>query len=202
MLFFDLGNVLLFFDHRRAARQLAALAGVDPELVWQFAFACDLNDRCDGGQVSASEFCRLFREQFACQADDAAIRHAASDIFEINAPMIGILCRLKLAGHRLGLLSNTCDMHVEWLLDKHYVLIPDVFDVTVYSYCEKLMKPDAAIYHRAAELAGVAPQEIVYVDDIERNVLGARAAGFDAVQYTSAANYAAELRKRGIGVGY
>jgi lambda repressor-like predicted transcriptional regulator len=37
-IYFDLGNVLLFFDHQRATRKIAELTGLAPELVWQKRF--------------------------------------------------------------------------------------------------------------------------------------------------------------------
>lgn len=199
-IYFDLGNVLLFFSHRRAAAQLAELAvGADAEAVWQFAFASDLNTRCDAGEVSAAEFCRLFRARFECRADDDAIRHAASDIFEANAPMIETVSRLKRSGHRIGLLSNTCDMHIEWLEgERRFSPIPGIFDVAAYSFRERMTKPSVALYRRAARLAGVQPREVFYVDDLEANVLGAQVAGFDAVQYTTPEAFRAALDERGI----
>ena len=54
----------------------------------------------------------------------------------------------------------------------------------------------------AARQAGVAPEEVFYTDDIPKNVEGARAAGFDAVLFTTAAQYAADLRARGVRFNY
>ena len=202
-LFFDIGNVLLYFDHHRAAENLARVAGVTADDVWQFAFASDLNNRCDAGEVSAAEFCRQFREHFACHASDEVLCHAASDIFELNPSMTGIAARLQRHGHRIGLLSNTSEIHIEWLLrSRSYSTVPFMFDVCVYSYRERLMKPDKNIFLRAAQQAGVAPHEVFYVDDIEGHVQGARAAGFDAVVYTTPVAYVSELQRRGISVGF
>lgn len=197
--YFDLGNVLLFFSHRRAAEQLARLAECSADEVWQFAYASDVNHRCDASRMSAHEFCDLFRQQFGVTHDDATIRHAASDIFTANTPMIETLTQLKQAGCRIGVLSNTCDMHVEWLVEqRRFPPLPEVFDEHVYSYRERLMKPERSIYELAARRAGVAPSEVFYVDDLEANVLGARAAGFDAVVYTSPESFRAALVERGL----
>ncbi len=202
VVFFDLGNVLLFFDHQRAARQLAALAGVDPQRIWQFVFESDLNHRCDAGLVSAPEFCEIFRREMKCQTDDAAIIHASSDIFTPNLPMIGIAAQLTSQRYRIGIISNTCDMHRAFFCSGRYGLIPGAFNPLVMSYELKLMKPDAAIYLHAAKLAGVEAGEILFVDDLERNVLGARAAGLQAVQYTTPRAFVAALRSAGISLSW
>src|SRR4051812_5996466 len=107
-LYFDLGNVLLFFDHHLAAQQLATLTDWSADRVYEFLFVGNLNERCDAGQIDDAEFCRLFRAATACRADDAAIIDAARRIFRINPPMKVILCQLGAGGHRLGMLSNTC----------------------------------------------------------------------------------------------
>jgi putative hydrolase of the HAD superfamily len=201
-IYFDLGNVLLFFDHRLAARRLAELAGVDEQAVFDYVFAGGLNARCDGGLTSGPEFAAEFRSRFPCRADDAAIFRAAGDIFRVNVPMKGIVGRLRDAGYRLGILSNTCDMHFDWFASGRYAPIPEAFDVIVLSYALKMSKPDRVIYEHAAKQAGVAPEEVFYTDDIPANVEGARAAGFDAVLFTSAAQYAEDLRARGVRFNY
>ncbi|MBA4017972.1 MAG: hypothetical protein C0483_12430 [Pirellula sp.] len=201
-LYFDLGNVLLYFSHQRAAAQLAALAGASPDAVFEGLFRSDINYRCDSGRLTGAEFCTTFRGLHPCDAEDPAIYRAASDIFRVNTAMKAVTAQLRAAGHRLGILSNTCDMHTEFFTDGRYAGIPTDFEVVVLSYKLKLMKPDAAIYLEAAKLAGVAPEEVFYTDDIQVNVDGARAAGFDAVLFTTAADYVSELRRRGIPLNY
>ncbi|MGC3968447.1 MAG: HAD family phosphatase [Pirellulales bacterium] len=201
-LYFDLGNVLLYFSHRRAAAQLAGLAGAKPEEVFEALFRSDVNYRCDAGQITGAQFADHFRSNYPCEVPNEVIHRAASDIFVVNGAMKAVVAQLRAAGHRLGILSNTCDMHTEFFSDGRYSHIPSDFDVVVLSYKLKLMKPDASIYLKAAEMAGVAPQEVFYTDDIQANVDGAKAAGFDAVLFTSAAEYAAEARKRGIRFNY
>ena len=63
-------------------------------------------------------------------------------------------------------------------------------------------KPDERIFSAAARLAGVAPEEIFYTDDLPGHVAAARRAGFDAVQYTSPAALYDELASRGVRINY
>lgn len=197
-LYFDLGNVLLFFDHRRAARQMAAAAGVPAELVWEVVFASGLEYRYEAGEVSTPEFFEIFCRETNSRPDYAALAAAAGDIFEVNAPVVAAFSRLSAAGHRLGLLSNTCELHWNHFGSGRYPPIPEAFDAVVLSFRVQAMKPDARIYAHAAELAGAAPGEIFFVDDTAGHVASAKAFGFDAVQYTTPAALLAELQKRGV----
>ena len=51
-------------------------------------------------------------------------------------------------------------------------------------------------------LAGVAPQDIFFTDDIPGHVEGARRAGFDAVQYTTTPQLVNDLHDRGVRFNY
>src|SRR6478609_5803678 len=95
LIYFDLGNVLLFFDHKKACRQLGALAGVEEQAIYEAVFKTDLNFRCDAGEVGKEEFCRLFRERFPCDASDEALIRASADIFHVNVPMKAITAQLE-----------------------------------------------------------------------------------------------------------
>jgi FMN phosphatase YigB (HAD superfamily) len=46
-----------------------------------------------------------------------------------------------------------------------------------------MAKPDPAIYAIAAERLGLEPAACVFIDDLDRNVEAARAAGMSAVHY-------------------
>ena len=85
---------------------------------------------------------------------------------------------------------------------RKYRFLTDGFRVHALSYKIGAVKPEASIFQAAAEMAGYRPEEIFFVDDIAGHVAGARAAGFDAVQFTTAESMAADLRQRGIRFNY
>ncbi|MGD9721789.1 MAG: HAD family hydrolase [Pirellulales bacterium] len=201
-IYFDLGNVLLFFDHRRAARQMAEVAGVPEEVVWQLVFAGDLERQYETGEVDDHQFYEHFCRETGSRPDARALALAGSEIFTPNIALSPIVAALDSAGYRLGILSNTSPAHWHYCSGGRYVLIDRAFDVYALSYELGACKPDARIFAQAAELAGVAPQEIFFVDDIAGHVAGACAAGFDAVQYTTPEALAAELRRRGLEFNY
>jgi putative hydrolase of the HAD superfamily len=87
-------------------------------------------------------------------------------------------------------------------MNSDYGILPAAFTVFALSFQIGALKPDPKIYRAAAELAGVAPGEILFCDDILGHVTGAREAGFDAVQYTSTPALVAELHDRGLRFNY
>jgi putative hydrolase of the HAD superfamily len=59
----------------------------------------------------------------------------------------------------------------------------DLVDEIVYSHECGLSKPDPAIYALACEPLRVVPEQMIFLDDLEPNVAGARQAGIHAVLY-------------------
>ncbi len=201
-LYFDLGNVLLKFDHHLAARQMGEVAGVPAEKVWEIVFASDLELRYEAGEIGDREFYEIFCRHSETRPDYDALLLAGSAIFTPNVSIFPVVAALDAAGYRLGILSNTCPGHWAYCSDGRYGLVSRSFEVFALSYEIGACKPSAKIFQAAAKLAGVAPEEIFFVDDIARHVEGARAAGFDAVQYTTTPALIADLRKRGVEFNY
>ncbi|HEX8485439.1 HAD-IA family hydrolase [Sphingomonas sp.] len=69
----------------------------------------------------------------------------------------------------------------------------DRFRDVVVSGAERLVKPDAAIYHLALARFGLDPAKAVFVDDNEANVAGAAAVGMAALHFTDAPTFRREL---------
>jgi len=201
-IYFDLGNVLLNFDHLLASRQIGALVGLSGERVYEMLFNNELQRQYECGEISAREFFEAFCTRSGTQPDYNAFCHAASDIFEINAGTKAVVAQLARSGRRIGLLSNTCAAHWDFYASGRFTLIPEAFEVVALSFRIGAMKPDPAIFHAAADLADVEPQEIFYTDDIAANVEAAQSVGFDAVQFITSSQLATSLRERGVSFNF
>lgn len=200
-LYFDLGKVLVDFSVDQMLRQIADVAGISVEAVRAAVFDGGLMRQHEAGRLSDRQFYEAFCAATGSRAEFDALAAAVSEIFTLNLPMLPLVAQLRQAGHRMGILSNTGVMHWEHVLHR-YRIVAEAFDVHALSFRIGAVKPEAAIFQAAAELAGVEPTEIFFVDDIAEHVAGARAVGFDAVLFTTAETLAAELRQRGIGFNY
>jgi HAD superfamily hydrolase (TIGR01509 family) len=68
----------------------------------------------------------------------------------------------------------------------------------VVSAHERVMKPDPALYAIACDRFGLAPAEVLFFDDSEKNVASARAFGFDVHHFTDPAQLRPALEARGL----
>jgi putative hydrolase of the HAD superfamily len=132
----------------------------------------DLRDRCAGVLMEALELPGL---------DHAAARAAMLGALEFRpypeAP--GALAELREAGHTLVIVSNWDCSLPDWLGPAGLL---DLVAGVITSAEVGAAKPDPAMFERALELAGAAPDHAVHVgDSVENDVSGARAAGIRAI---------------------
>ncbi len=71
----------------------------------------------------------------------------------------------------------------------------DLVDEIVYSHEAGVSKPDPRIYALICERLNVVPREMVFLDDVELCVAGAREAGIHAVHYQDNAQAIAGIEK-------
>jgi glucose-1-phosphatase len=193
--YFDLGNVLVNFDHAIAVRQVAELTGVATDKVRHLIFESGLQDKYETGLVSSQEFVVQVERALNMPLDQQKLLDAISSIFHPNLEILEPLRWLRERGFRLGVLSNTCEAHWQWLKRQQYPILDDWFELDVLSFEVGAMKPSPVIYQKAAEMAGVRPESIFFTDDRSDNIAAAINAGWTAVQFTNAKQLQSHLVK-------
>ncbi|HEX8973982.1 MAG TPA: HAD family phosphatase [Patescibacteria group bacterium] len=98
--------------------------------------------------------------------------------------------------YKVGMITNNI-MH--WFDDniKNRGL-DEVFDDIVTSYDVGIAKPDRRIYELALENLGVLADECVFIDDSERNIIGAQNVGMRTVLFKNLGQLEDELKELGI----
>jgi putative hydrolase of the HAD superfamily len=197
-LYFDLGNVLLRFDPETACRQMGEVAGVSSQRVRQAVYEGGLQQRYEMGEISSREFHDQFCHETGTRPEYLALKHAGSAMFELNELVLPLLRQLAAQQFRMGILSNTCEAHWQYISSGRFPFVNDFFTEYVLSFRVGAMKPAVEIYRQAANQARVSPNGIFFTDDRPENVAAAVDAGFDSVLFTSSFELAGALRLRGI----
>jgi len=196
-IYFDLGNVLISFDHSRAFQQIAELTGISTERAERILFDGGLQTQYERGEISTQEFHRYFCKQAQVNLSIENLCFAASNIFEPLDVSIQLLQTLNRAGLRLGLLSNTCDCHWQFITnDDRFRFLHSSFERTLLSFVLGHVKPETRIYRIAARLANCDPESILFIDDKHENVKAAQSYGFDGIHFQNASELLNELTKR------
>jgi len=181
----DFGNVIAFFDHRKACRQLAELstAALDGEHIYRAIFESGLETGYDTGRISTAEFIDRLRETFRLDGTDAEIGRPWSDIFTPNPSMAATIRGLNDRGVRIVLASNTNALHHEWFASQFGDPLASL-DAQVLSYQVGSRKPERAFFSACLTAARCAPAECLYVDDREDFVAAGRELGLNGLIYT------------------
>lgn len=199
--YLDMGNVIVSFDRDRAFRQMAEVCGGDPATIHATIMEGGLHDRIERGEIDWPGFHREFSERTGTSSDARSLARAASDMFALKVDMLPVIAGLERTGCGLGILSNTCGPHWEHLLEQRFSVLPGHFREIILSHEVRATKPGADIYRVAEERAGCAPERIFFCDDIPAHVDAARAAGWQAEVFTSAAGLIDALDRRGLKLG-
>lgn len=105
-----------------------------------------------------------------------------SRLAKTEADIKQTLGRLKSAGIKLGILSNTFINAA--ILERHFceIGILDFFPVRLYSYQFEFRKPDSRIFAEAAKELSCGPENVLFVGDrLDIDILGALKANMFAV---------------------
>lgn len=183
--FFDLGNILLSFDPNQACLNVARRFGIDPETAHQAIYGGGLQHRYERGEITGHVFADHLRSEFDRSRDQmptGELLDAVSDMFQPVDTMPLALQSVRDSGLSVGLLSNTCEAHWDWIRRRKYPATEFPFDVTILSYEVGAMKPDAKIYEVAERACGVSLGQILFLDDRPENVEGAVRRNWQAVE--------------------
>jgi glucose-1-phosphatase len=182
--YFDLGNVLVTFDHRVAAANLATLCNLSVEKVFQQLFVTDLQERYETGLVSSQQYVEEINQTFGRSLSNEQVRNAISDMFEPNTPILQALSLVKQAKVPIGILSNTCEAHWKWLMDRDWPMLHGWYDKIMLSYEIGSMKPHPPIYEACEEACGLSGKNIFFTDDRADNIAAAKRRGWETHQFS------------------
>ena len=176
---FDLGKVLLHFDWKLMLDRVAKKSPLPPEKIAQLLKDDSQAIAYERGEITSAKFFAHLKKLLQYKGTAKELRAAFSEIFTPLPEHIA-LAGLLAPHYPLGIISNTNEAHIIHA-EENYSFF-SLFKVRVYSHEVKAMKPDPAIYRKAlAELGGIDPLEVLFIDDLEANILGAVKLGLQTI---------------------
>ena len=198
VLLFDLGKVVFEYDWLRAIEYWAAASGEPADdLASRVRF--DDEDRCfERGETTEAAYFTRLGERFGLALDDAALITGWNAIFGDLVPGITeTLDAIAGSPYRVAALSNTNATHAAaWRSLYGDVLAR--FSLVFTSHELGLRKPEAACYVATCDALDVAPERVLFFDDLAENVTAARAVGMQSIQVRSHADVRDTLATLGI----
>lgn len=179
-LLYDFGGVLVRIHFDRVFARWAQLAGVPMESVASRFWGVKAYEDHECGALDLAGYFAALRNELGLALSDEQFADGWHRVFGAEmTPVIDVARRL--AGRiPQYVFSNTNPSHLEYMLRRYR----DAFEPfrKVFTSCELgARKPDREAFARVSRDIGVPLERILFFDDTEANVDGARAAGMHAV---------------------
>lgn len=178
---FDLGGVLLNIDPRKTIDAFAKLGM--PQLVANsgLSYDHDIFFRMEQGQISPEEFRTGVQKLLHKPVSDDWIDDAwTAMLLDFPAIRVKLVQNLR-SDFKVYLFSNTNAIHVAKYHDnfrkQHGFEVSSLFEKDFYSNEIGLRKPSPEAFQEVIRLSGVNPDETLFIDDSNQNVLAAIGCG-------------------------
>jgi putative hydrolase of the HAD superfamily len=176
VLLFDLGGVVIELDGLPIWMEWTGES--NERVVWERWLRSPAVRRFESGRATPAEFGEEIVREFGLEI--AAAEFLSHFATWPRGPYPGVLELLASLRSRFAIacLSNCNELHWPRFLDE--MGLAGAFDHHFSSHELGALKPDPEIFAHAVERLGVAPERVLFLDDNQLNVDGARAAGLDA----------------------
>src|SRR5690606_6656973 len=182
---FDFGNVLIDLDIPGFYKRMKQLTGLSKNE--DVSTMVEISKSYEQGKLSTELFINqiIKSSRHSIQAREI-IKTWNSMLIGIRPEVLALLKDLK-PHYRIYILSNTNPLHIQWANEHlHHQHNVENFETeylhgVFYSHRIRLIKPHPEIYTYVQNEIGISSDEILYLDDMEVNVVGARNAGWTAI---------------------
>ena len=193
---FDLGNTLIRFDHRIAARKLTSrFRGLDAQKIYDAFFDSEITHEFETGRITPREFHRKAMKLLGFRIPYREFVELWNDIFWEDTHSCDIARTLQKR-YRVFLLSNVNRLHFEFITRKFPIM--KIFDEVVASFAIGAMKPDRKIYDHVVSKARCDRSKILYIDDRQDLITAARRLGIDSIRFEGPEKLRETMRKKGV----
>ena len=193
---FDLDGVIRHWNDDELDR-IEIECGLPARTILDIGFSEDLGPACMTGALSYREWMDEIRRRVVRSHGDRAV--PALDAWEANVgivdPAAVELLRSVRRSATVALLSNGT---TRLRRDLHVLGIDEEFDVVFNTAELGVAKPAVEVFELVIARLDVSPTTTVFIDDMEENVAGARAAGLHATLHVDVASTAALLAEMGV----
>jgi HAD superfamily hydrolase (TIGR01509 family) len=193
---FDLGGVLIELSSLQAMGRF--LGSDSEEEVWRRWLTCPWVRRFERGHCDADEFARGMVETWSMSTSPEVFLEAFVAWPRGLMPGARELARAARSRVTIGCLSNTNALHAERHASEEAVY--ELFDHRFLSHEIGLVKPDREIYEHVLAELGCPASKVLFLDDNQINVDGARAEGLHAERARGTGEARAALARHGLAL--
>ncbi len=118
--------------------------------------------------------------------------------YKVDEEVVKVVKQARESGYKTLICSNNFPSRINGL-DKKFGFLSN-FDGVALSYKVGVTKPDRKIFDELVKLSEVDAEEIVFADDNEDNISGAKEVGIEAFFYDGFEKFIQKLEKLGVNL--
>ncbi|HUP29233.1 MAG TPA: HAD-IA family hydrolase [Usitatibacter sp.] len=192
-LLFDFGGVIIAIDFDRVFARWAELAGVPFAQVKERFSHGEAYQQHERGEIDITAYFASLRKDLGIDLTDAQFADGWQQVFGSEFPQTVSLLRALEPRVALHLLSNTNATHYAYWSNRYAEALRPLRKRFISSEMG-VRKPERESFDRVAAGIGVPLERILFFDDTEANLEGARAAGMKTVLVRSPEDVARATR--------
>ncbi|OGC48166.1 hypothetical protein A3A69_01235 [candidate division WWE3 bacterium RIFCSPLOWO2_01_FULL_37_15] len=193
---FDLDGVYFTSDSFKNFKKHLPKEVNDEEKISYVLAKSDEMIRFKRGEMSEEEYWEYATMELKIKTDLDGICDCLRESYDINHEVADYVTKVQKAGYKTCICSNNFITRVREL-DNEWGFL-DIFDIKVFSYEVGFMKPAREIYQVLITKTGANPNEIVYADDDENKMTGAKDLGINTFIYTNFNDFKNKLASLGV----
>jgi len=196
---FDLGNVLIDFDHRMAAKSISIFTDKTSEEVFNLFFDSKLTGLFEEGKMSPPQFFEQVRKMLGLEISYHQFVPIWNEIFFLSERNLGVYqlaCSLR-SSYKFAVLSNINILHLEYIKRT----FPFLNTFPMIASCELgLRKPHVEIYQKALQILDSVAGNVFYADDRAELVASASKLGMHSFIFKDVEGLRKDLITTGINL--
>jgi putative hydrolase of the HAD superfamily len=188
---FDLGGVLENTIETGLNAKWETLLKLEPGTLFEPLFRSGLASDATLGNISEEEMVQKLSEIYGI--DQTQVQELRNDVWEqyqLNFELAEFF-KSQRPRYKTAILSNAMPGARRRECEQFH--FDEMTDLIIYSYEEHVAKPDKRIFEITCQRLNVAPEEMVFLDDVQEAVTSARNFGIHAILFHNTAQAIDEI---------
>jgi glucose-1-phosphatase len=199
LILFDIGGVIIDLDFHDARSTLESEYLMDPKTFLELTRSgfngevLSVTEKAMIGAIGTQEYLMAFQNGCKRPVPLEMVQRLRESMLGPERPeMLDLLDQLR-EQVAIAAFTNTMALHWDVLTDPTRYRFPQLFQTIFASHLLGDAKPRIESFEKVLNALSVSPEEVIFIDDTERNVLGASQLGISGIVFRSVESLRAEL---------
>ena len=180
----DIGGVI-FDDGNKNLQKVLNVSEEETKKLSKIAFGGDFKS-CLLGKLNINDHIKRIKQEYSELSNKLEYILSPENYnktFPLMKTTLNLMLKLKEQGYKIYLLSNITEASFKYINDT--IDLDKYIDGGLYSYQEKMAKPDYKFYKKLFEKYNISKDESIFFDDKAKNVEAGNEVGVKSVLFKS-----------------